>query len=165
MISTLIRALAPRGVLPRRLCRRAVPASALLTVAVQLGCASSAATHASPPDPAPSASAMSVRDIDGKTLESLFAGRFAGVHVTRAAGGGLQIRIRGGNNSFYGSNEPLFVVDETPLPGGTGGIVFLSPHDIETIEVLKNPADIAIYGIRGANGVIKITTTRPGRRR
>ena len=41
------------------------------------------------------------------------------------------------------------------------GIVFLSPHDIEKIEVLKNPADVALYGMRGGNGVIKITTKKP----
>jgi TonB-dependent SusC/RagA subfamily outer membrane receptor len=40
----------------------------------------------------------------------------------------------------------------------------VAPQDIEKIEVLKNPADIAVYGMRGGNGVIKITTKRPGRR-
>jgi TonB-dependent SusC/RagA subfamily outer membrane receptor len=164
MILSLIRALAPRGRLDRRQLRRFLRISALITVAAQLACASTPTAESPAPAPPPAGAVASVRDIDGKTLESLFAGRFAGVHVTRAARGGLQIRIRGGSNSFYGSNEPLFIVDDTPVPGGTGGIVFLSPHDIETIEVLKNPADIAIYGIRGANGVIKITTTRPGRR-
>jgi TonB-dependent SusC/RagA subfamily outer membrane receptor len=96
-------------------------------------------------------------------MEDLFAGRFPGVAVTRTTSGGLQIRIRGGSNTFYGSDEPLYVVDDTPLPAGSGGIVFLSPHDIQKIEVLKNPADVALYGIRGGNGVVKITTKRPGR--
>jgi TonB-dependent SusC/RagA subfamily outer membrane receptor len=95
-------------------------------------------------------------------MEDLFAGRFAGVTVSRTSGGGLQIRIRGGSNSFYGSEEPLYVVDDTPLPPGSGGIVLLSPNDVQKIEVLKNPADIAMYGVRGANGVVKITTKRPG---
>jgi TonB-dependent SusC/RagA subfamily outer membrane receptor len=54
-------------------------------------------------------------------------------------------------------------VDETPISPGAGGIVFLNQYDIERIEVLKNPADVAIYGMRGANGVVRITTTRPGR--
>ncbi|MDQ3519406.1 MAG: TonB-dependent receptor plug domain-containing protein, partial [Gemmatimonadota bacterium] len=75
----------------------------------------------------------------------------------------LQIRIRGGSNTFYGSDEPLFVVDDTPLPAGSGGIVFLNPNDIQKIEVLKNPADVGLYGIRGGNGVVKITTKKPGR--
>ncbi len=100
----------------------------------------------------------------GKTVERLFAGRFPGVTVSETSGGGLQIRIRGGNNSFLGSNEPLYVLDGTPVPPGTGGIVHLNPYDIEKIEVLKNPADVGIYGVRGGNGVIRITTIRPPKR-
>lgn len=100
----------------------------------------------------------------GKTVERLFTGRFPGVSVTAAANGGLQIRIRGGATSFMAGEEPLYVVDGTPLPAGTGGIVFLNPYDIERIEVLKNPADVGVYGVRGANGVIRITTLKPGRR-
>jgi TonB-dependent SusC/RagA subfamily outer membrane receptor len=99
-----------------------------------------------------------------KTVERLFTGRFPGVSVTQASNGGLQIRIRGGANSFMAGEEPLYLVDGSPLPQGTGGIVFLNPYDIETIEVLKNPADTGLYGVRGANGVIRITTLRPGRR-
>jgi TonB-dependent SusC/RagA subfamily outer membrane receptor len=105
-----------------------------------------------------------VRNEEARSLETLFAGRFAGVNVSRSGAGGLRIRIRGGANSFYGSNEPLYVVDGTPLPAGTGGLVFLNPYDIEAIAVLKNPADVAIYGMRGANGVVTITTRRPGNR-
>jgi len=96
-------------------------------------------------------------------MEDLFTGRFPGVTVARADGGGLQIRIRGGNNTFYAGDEPLYVLDDTPLPASARGTVFINPHDIEKIEVLKNPADLALYGIRAGNGVIKITTkkTRP----
>ena len=100
----------------------------------------------------------------GKTIERLFAGRFPGVTVLPGRGGGLEIRIRGGRNSFMGGEEPLYVVDGTPLPAGTGGVVHLNPYDIEKIEILKNPEDVGVYGIRGANGVIRITTLRPGRR-
>ena len=98
---------------------------------------------------------------DGKTIERLFTGRFAGVEVTQAADGGLRIRIR---NAGSLQDEPLYLVDGTPLPAGTGGIVHLNPYDIEKIEVLKNAEDIALYGVRGRYGVIRITTTRPGRR-
>lgn len=98
---------------------------------------------------------------EGKSMEDLFAGRFPGVTVARAGGGGLQIRIRGGNNTFYAGDEPLYVLDDTPLPASANGIVFINPHDIEKIEVLKNPADLALYGIRGGNGVVKITTKKP----
>ena len=100
---------------------------------------------------------------DGRSMEDLFAGRFPGVTATRADGGGLQIRIRGGSNTFYGNDEPLFVIDETPVAVDSRGIVFLNPHDIQKIEVLKNPADTGVYGMRGANGVVKITTRRAGR--
>ena len=100
----------------------------------------------------------------GRSLEDLFVGKFPGVTVSRADNGGLHIRIRGGSNTFMGSDEPLFVVDGSPLPAGTGGIVHIAPSDIDRIEVLKNPADIAMYGVRGGNGVITITTKRPGRR-
>ncbi len=133
---------------------------AAVALAASLGCAS----HG-PKDPtalAPDYESPSANN-DGKSMEDLFAGRFPGVTVQRAEGGGIQIRIRGGNNTFYGSNEPLYVVDDTPLGPGHNGIVFLNPNDIAKIEVLKNPADIGIYGVRGSNGVVKITTKKPGR--
>jgi TonB-dependent SusC/RagA subfamily outer membrane receptor len=140
-----------------------VPLSTLLACASRGGGAADA-TAAAPAPARPPRDSTSVADIDGKTIENLFAGRFPGVTVTRGERGGLQIRIRGGNNSFYGSSEPLYIVDDTPLPDGTGGIVFLNPYDIQKIEVLKNPADTGLYGLRGANGVIKITTKRPNGR-
>ena len=146
------------------LARRALAAIMLAPLATPLACASGGAKAGSPPPSQHVSDTSSTIDGGGKTIENLFAGRFPGVTVTPAAGGGLQIRIRGGTNSFYSSNEPLYIVDDTPLPANTGGIVFLNPYDIEKIEVLKNPADIGLYGIRGANGVIKITTMRPGRR-
>jgi TonB-dependent SusC/RagA subfamily outer membrane receptor len=114
--------------------------------------------------PAPARDTSSVAIGGGKTIERLFTGRFPGVDVAIARGGGLRIRIRGGANSFLAGEEPLFVVDGTPLPAGTGGIVHLNPYDIEQIEVLKNPADIGLYGVRGGNGVVRITTLRPGPR-
>jgi len=96
-------------------------------------------------------------------VEELLRGRVAGVYVTEAPGGGLIVRIRG-QNTLLGNPEPLYVVDGmpiTPIPGGT--ISFLNPHDIESITVLKDAAATAIYGSRGANGVILITTKRAGR--
>lgn len=119
-------------------------------------------SRAVPRNNAPDTSSVAIAG--GKSVERLFTGRFPGVTVTPGAGGGLQIRIRGGNNSFTAGEEPLYVVDGTPMAPGTGGIVFLNPYDIEKIEVLKNPADVGVYGVRGANGVIRITTLRPGRR-
>jgi TonB-dependent SusC/RagA subfamily outer membrane receptor len=132
----------------------------IVPLSTLLACASRHTNDSSPVPNANTGDASSVANNDGKTIESMFAGRFAGVTVTAAPGGGLMIRIRGGNNSFYGSEQPLYVVDDIPLPPGSGGIVFLNPHDIKKIEVLKNPADVAVYGMRGGNGVIKITTKR-----
>jgi TonB-dependent SusC/RagA subfamily outer membrane receptor len=100
---------------------------------------------------------------DGKTIENMLATRFPGVNVTREADGGLHIRIRG-PSSFYGSSEPLYIIDEAPLDVGPKGLLYLNPYDIEKIEVLKNPEDVGVYGLRGANGVIKITMKRPGKR-
>lgn len=140
-------------------------ALAALPLVALLACAGSRGAAPSVPSPARSVGdSTTIPEGNGKTIENLFAGRFPGVTVTQADGGGLQIRIRGGSNSFYGGSEPLFIVDDTPLPQGTGGIVHLNPYDIQKIEVLKNPADVALYGVRGGNGVIKITTRRPGKR-
>ncbi len=85
-------------------------------------------------------------------------GRAAGVFVTSASnepGGGTTIRIRGGN-SITAGNEPLYVID-----GIIGAALnSVSPNDIESIEVLKDASSTAIYGTRGANGVILITTKK-----
>jgi TonB-dependent SusC/RagA subfamily outer membrane receptor len=144
-------------------------ALAVITIAslsTLLACASGGAKE---PELAPVVKAStidtsSIANGDGKTIANLFEGRFPGVTVQRAEGGGLHIRIRGGNTSFSGSDEALYVVDDVPLSPGSGGILFLNPYDIQKIEVLKNPADVGIYGVRGGNGVIKITTKRPGGR-
>ncbi|HEU0300511.1 MAG TPA: TonB-dependent receptor plug domain-containing protein [Longimicrobium sp.] len=94
--------------------------------------------------------------------EELLEGRFPGVQLIRLAGGGFSVRIRG-VTSIHGSNEPLFVVDGMPVHGPPGGALLgINPHDIERIQVLKDIASTAAYGMRGANGVILITTRRPG---
>ena len=86
------------------------------------------------------------------------SGRAPGVQVTQntgAPGGAVSIRIRG-TNSVQGSNEPLYVVDGFPISGSNPTIV--NNTDIESIEVLKDASATAIYGSRGANGVVLITT-------
>ncbi|MDH5399200.1 MAG: TonB-dependent receptor [Cyclobacteriaceae bacterium] len=86
-------------------------------------------------------------------------GRLAGVDIVRsngAPGAGSQIRIRG-NRSITASNEPLFVIDGIPT---TQGLDDFNPNDIESMEVLKDASAVAIYGSRGANGVILITTKK-----
>jgi TonB-linked SusC/RagA family outer membrane protein len=86
-------------------------------------------------------------------------GRAAGVDVTQAGskpGSAPQVRIRG-RRSFNASNEPLYVIDGIPTVGGIGDI---NPQDITSMEVLKDASSTAIYGSRGANGVVLITTKR-----
>ncbi|MBP3538198.1 MAG: TonB-dependent receptor [Muribaculaceae bacterium] len=83
-------------------------------------------------------------------------GKAAGVAVqqpTGAPGGGMTVRVRG-TTSFNGSNEPLYVVDGVPVDN----VNFLSPNDIENMQILKDASSAAIYGSRGANGVVLITT-------
>ena len=155
--------------------RPALAALVIAPLSATLACASRRANTEGPADgsPAPARSApapevvadtSSVAIGGAKTIERLLTGRFPGVNVAQVPGGGLQIRIRGGGGTFMAGEEPLYIVDGTPMASGTGGIVHLNPYDIEKIEVLKNPADIGVYGIRGSNGVIRITTIRPGRR-
>jgi TonB-linked SusC/RagA family outer membrane protein len=87
-------------------------------------------------------------------------GRAAGVDVANTSyspGDSPRIRIRG-NRSFTASNEPLYVVDGVPLAGGS--LNDFNPGDIESLEVLKDASATAIYGSRGANGVVLITTKR-----
>ncbi len=90
-------------------------------------------------------------------IDQALQGRISGVQITSAGGApgnGASIRIRG-NNSINGNNEPLFVIDGII---GAGDLNSINPSDIQSIEVLKDASSIAIYGSRGANGVILITT-------
>ncbi len=105
------------------------------------------------------------------SFDQAIQGRAAGVQVTQASsapGGRVLIRVRGGN-SLSSSNEPLYVVDGYPISAGTsaGGsgagqnpLATLNTSDIASIEILKDASATAIYGARGANGVVLITTKR-----
>jgi TonB-linked SusC/RagA family outer membrane protein len=87
-------------------------------------------------------------------------GQTAGVQITRMGGQpgeGTVVRIRGGN-SLTGGNEPLYVIDGVQMYDESGAD--LNPNDIESLEVLKDASATAVYGARGANGVILITTKR-----
>ena len=116
------------------------------------------------------------------SVDQMMLGRAAGVQITQTSsepGGGLSIRIRGAS-SINAGNEPLYVIDGFPIDnstllsgGGAAGLGSnqnprnplnsLNPNDIESIEILKDASATAIYGSRGANGVILVTTKKGSR--
>jgi TonB-linked SusC/RagA family outer membrane protein len=113
---------------------------------------------------------ISSKDIErtiNTTIEQAIQGRSAGVYVTQntgAPGGGISVNIRG-VNSINGSNEPLYVVDGVQIQGstsasGTNPLSSLNPADVLSMEILQGPSATAIYGSRGTNGVVLITTKR-----
>jgi len=100
-----------------------------------------------------------MRMVQTANISSALQGQVAGVLVTQNSfrpGQGSTIRIRG-NRSLSASNEPLVVVDGFPT---SYTIDDLNPADVETLDVLKDAAATAIYGVRGANGVIQVTTRK-----
>jgi TonB-dependent starch-binding outer membrane protein SusC len=122
--------------------------------------------------------AISADDFNGGLIaspEQLIQGKTAGVQITStsgAPGAGVNLRIRG-TSSIRSNNNPLFVVDGVPLAGGvtpssadvgfgtnqdSNPLNFLNPSDIESMSILKDASATAIYGSRGANGVVLITT-------
>ena len=91
-------------------------------------------------------------------IERALAAKVPGLLVSHAADGSITIRIRGASSN-YGSNEPLYIIDGiAALPGPGGNLTGINPRDIASIEVLKDAANMAFYGIRGSNGVIVIKT-------
>lgn len=104
-----------------------------------------------------SVSAKDLKDIPVNSAAEALNGRLAGVTATTAEGSpdaDVRVRIRGGM-SITGDNSPLYIVDGVQVENGLSS---LSPQNIQTIDVLKDAAATAIYGARGANGVIIITT-------
>lgn len=104
-----------------------------------------------------SVNAKQLKDIPINSAAEALAGRLAGVQVTAnegAPGSDVRILVRGGG-SITQSNSPLYIVDGVQVEDGLSS---LSPTDIESVEVLKDASETAIYGARGANGVVVITT-------
>lgn len=102
-----------------------------------------------------------LKSTPANSVEGLLQGRAAGLQVINSSqdpGAGSTVRVRGGS-SLHGSNAPLVVVDGFPL-GDAGDLKQINPADIVNLEVLKDASASAIYGSRGANGVIMITTKR-----
>jgi TonB-dependent starch-binding outer membrane protein SusC len=117
------------------------------------------------PDPSPTralvGTTVASEDLDrtpSQGIEQTLQARVPGVMITRTPDGGISVRIRGAT-TINGSTEPLFVIDGLPIePGPGGSLVGINPHDIASIEVLKDAASLAFYGVRGGNGVILIKT-------
>ena len=115
-----------------------------------------------PPEAGRSVTAKEAQMAPTESVEKMLEGRFPGVVVQWTPEGGLMIRMSGAS-SLYGSNAPLYVIDGVPVEAGPNGdLTGINPYDIQSIRVLKDPANTSMYGVRGANGVIVIKTKRAG---
>ena len=106
-----------------------------------------------------SVAAEQIKQIPTTNAIDAIKGRIPGVDIVSTGykpGDGVRVRIRG-QRSLKASNDPLYVLDGIPIAGGIGD---LNPTDIESIEVLKDASATAIYGSRGANGVVLVTSKR-----
>ncbi|MDX1746474.1 MAG: carboxypeptidase-like regulatory domain-containing protein, partial [Halobacteriales archaeon] len=116
---------------------------------------------------------MTLKGAPTVTLSGALQGKAAGVQVVRASGfpgSGESVRVRG-TNSITANSEPLYVIDGVPVTQGTSSsdptqnpLVGVNPNDIESVEILKDASATAIYGARGANGVVLVTTRSGGER-
>jgi TonB-linked SusC/RagA family outer membrane protein len=117
--------------------------------------------------------AESIKDLPVSTIDGVLQGQTAGVQVMQNSGtpgGAMSVRVRG-TTSISGSGQPLYVIDGIPVTTGDyaqvgyegqgiNALTDLNPSEIESFSVLKDAAAAAIYGARGSNGVILITTKR-----
>lgn len=115
-----------------------------------------------------------IKEVPNPNIQNALVAKAAGVQVTQTNGkveGGINIRVRGAA-SISGGTQPLYVLDGIPLVDPVGGnldvgngaptnpLLTLSSNEIESIDILKDASSAAIYGARGANGVVIITTKR-----
>ncbi|BAV08894.1 TonB-dependent receptor [Filimonas lacunae] len=101
-----------------------------------------------------------LREVPSANLQGALQGRAAGLEVQKVGtkpGAGAVIRIRG-ERSINGSNDPLLVLDGIPFEGGN--LNDINPDDVSSVEILKDASATAIYGSRGSNGVILVSTKR-----
>jgi len=117
------------------------------------------------PDPSPTraltGTTITSDDIDknpSQPIEKVLQAHVAGVMITQNAEGGISVRIRG-QTTLNGATEPLFIIDGQAIEAGPGGALLgINPQDIASIEVLKDAASLAFYGVRAANGVVLVKT-------
>jgi TonB-dependent SusC/RagA subfamily outer membrane receptor len=136
-----------------------------LSVCVLIGLAAGC-SHATKRRDPPAEPMVTAEDLEhrGEPIETVLQDKVPGLLVTRTPDGGIAVQIRG-PATFYGNSDPLYVIDDVPIRPGPGGTLSgVNPHDVESIRVLKDPADTGIYGVRGANGVIVITTKKAEKR-
>ena len=111
-----------------------------------------------------SASTVRSEDMEDRQPQTLMEMliRIPGVRVMEKGDlwGGVSVRVRGSSNSFQAGEEPLFILDGMPISFNDGELRNINPSFIESITVLKDAGATAIYGSRGANGVILIKTKR-----
>lgn len=138
--------------------------SVCVLIGLAAGCASSKRSTRPEPEGKGTITAEDIERSGGDPVKALQA-KSPGVLISHTPNGGISVQIRG-PSSFSGSSQPLVVIDDVPIQPGAGGVLSgVNPYDIESIKVLKDPADTGIYGMQGANGVIVITMKKPGKRR
>ena len=141
--------------------------SGALLVGLTFGC-TTGTVRPSPsdmPDPSPNrplaGTTVTSADMDqspNQPIERVLQSKVPGVLIALTQDGWLSVRIRGAT-TINGETEPLYIIDGLPIQAGPGGsLVGINPHDIASIEVLKDAASLSFYGLRAANGVIIIKT-------
>jgi len=144
-----------------------IAAVALLSLALS-GCGGSGPSGA-PQAPAPGplaeggdAGAIRSGNAHYESVIDMLRGKAPGLEIIETTPGQIEVRIRGLNQSMQGSGqEPLVVVDGAPSGRPAGqALLALSPADVDRIQVLKDVGSTSVYGTRGANGVILITTKK-----
>lgn len=138
-------------------------------VAIPVGVLFTVVTACAPANPRGTAqpnTGLTAEDIEknpNEPIEKQLQAKTPGLSITRGDDGSIAVQIRG-NHSFVGTDAPLYVLDGMPFEPGPGGLLNgIDPYTIESIKVFKG-TEAVLYGIRGMNGVIAITTKKPEKR-
>lgn len=134
----------------------------LVLLGFSAGCSygNSHGVPAATPQRSPSEEPSSVED----PIARLMQAKTPGLSITRTQSGSIAVQVVQGQTSFYGSSEPLFLVDDVPYrPGAGGELIGINPYDIDSITLLRRPEEISMYGVRGANGVVVIKMKKAGK--
>lgn len=133
---------------------------ALALAGLASACAHGGAAPQTAAKPQNTVTSQTIANSGDVPIEQILANRVAGVRLGRDENGNLTVQIRG--TTSWSKSPPLYVLDGIEInPGPQGALAGINPNDIEKIEVLKDAASTAMYGSRGANGVIVIRTKKP----